>query len=286
MSKVSICIPAYNNGTGVKRLLESIKNQTYKDYEVILTDDSTTDDVRKAVDESGVVVNYTKNETRDGSTANWNKAIDKASGYYIKIMHHDDWFTDSGSLGKMVRLLDENPEAILAFSGTMQVGMKNYFPRHISKEDADLIADDWKNLFLGNTIGAPSAVIHRRTDKRYDEKLKWLVDMDFYMELLKDGARFAYTEEPLVSIGESDEQITMECIENKNLNIFEYGRIFRKFELKRWEKYMDYYKKILIKYDASILAINDTGIKPFEFEKAKAKKIMQKIKDKACSTRK
>ena len=62
MRKVSICIPAYNNGPGVKRLLESIKNQTYKDYEVILTDDSTTEEVRKAVDESGVVVNYTKNE--------------------------------------------------------------------------------------------------------------------------------------------------------------------------------------------------------------------------------
>ncbi len=285
MSKVSICIPAYNNGPGVKRLLESIKNQTYKDYEVILTDDSTTDDVKKAVDESGVVVNYTKNETRDGSTANWNKAIDKAIGDYIKIMHHDDWFTETDSLAKMVRLLDENPEAVLAFSGTMQVGPKSNYTRHISKEDAKLIADDWKNLFLGNTIGAPSAVIHRRTDKRYDEKLKWLVDMDFYMGLLKDGTQIAYSEEPLVSIGESDEQITQECIENKALNVFEYGYVYRKFNLKIWGKYRNFYKNILIKYDAPITAIKDSGISSCEYRKSKAKKILLKIKDKACSTR-
>ncbi len=285
MSKVSICIPAYNNGPGVKRLLESIKKQTYKDYEVILTDDSTTGDVRKAVDESGVVVNYTKNETRDGSTANWNKAIDKASGDYIKIMHHDDWFTDSDSLAKMVRLLDENPEAILAFSGTMQVGAENSYSRHIKREDAELIKKDWRNLFLGNTIGAPSAVIHRCTNKRYDEGLRWLVDMDFYMELLKDGAQIAYSEEPLVSIGESDEQITQGCIENKALNVFEYGYEYSKFNLKIWEKYRDYYKNILIKYDAPITAIKDSGISSFEYRKLKVKKLLRKIKDKACSTR-
>lgn len=40
MVKVSICIPAYNNGQAVRRLLSSVEKQTFKDYEVIITDDS------------------------------------------------------------------------------------------------------------------------------------------------------------------------------------------------------------------------------------------------------
>lgn len=277
MSKVSICIPAYNNGAGVKRLLESIKNQTYKDYEVILTDDSTTDDVRKAVDESGVVVNYTKNETRDGSTANWNKAIDKSSGEYIKIMHHDDWFTDAEALAKMVRLLDENPEAILAFSGTMQVGTENTYSRHIKKDDAELIRADWRNLYLGNTIGAPSSVIHRRTDKRYDTNLKWLVDSEFYLQLLDGNRPFVYTEEPLISIGVGDKQITNSCIDDSEVNIREYKYVYNKHRLSEEDAYKDKLENILLSYDASLYDLKGTDISVFKFIKRKLGKIIRKI---------
>lgn len=278
MSKVSICIPAYNNGPGVKRLLESIKNQTYKDFEVILTDDSTTDDVKKAVDESGVVVNYTKNETRDGSTANWNKAIDKASGDYIKIMHHDDWFTNSDSLAKMVRLLDENPEAILAFSGTMQVGTENTYSRHIKKEDAELIKKDWRNLYLGNTIGAPSSLIHRRTDKRYDTNLKWLVDSEFYLQLLEGNKPFVYTEEPLVSIGVGDEQITNSCISDSEVNIREYKYVYAKHSLMGIEAYKDKLECIFMDYDAKLKDIKGTDISALRFTKDKINKFFRKVR--------
>ncbi|SDA66233.1 Glycosyl transferase family 2 [Lachnospiraceae bacterium G11] len=278
MSKVSICIPAYNNGTGVKRLLESIKNQTYKDYEVILTDDSTTDDVKKAVDESGVVVNYTKNETRDGSTANWNKAIDKASGEYIKIMHHDDWFTDSDSLARMVRLLDENPEAILAFSGTMQVGTEDTYSRHIKKEDAKLIREDWRNLYLGNTIGAPSSVIHRKTDKRYDTNLKWLVDSEFYLQLLEGNKPFAYTEEPLISIGVGDDQITNSCINDSEVNIREYKYVYNKHNLIGIDVYKDKLETILLSYDAMLSDLKETDISKISFTKKKLNKLCRKIR--------
>ena len=278
MSKVSICIPAYNNGPGVKRLLESIKNQTYKDYEVILTDDSSAEDVKNAVDESGVVVNYTKNETRDGSTANWNKAIDKASGDYIKIMHHDDWFTDSDSLAKMVRLLDENPEAILAFSGTMQVGTENTYSRHIKMEDAELIKEDWRNLYLGNTIGAPSSVIHRRTDKRYDANLKWLVDSEFYLQLLEGNKLFVYTEEPLISIGVGDEQITNSCISDSEVNIREYKYVYSKHNLMGIEAYKDKLECIFMDYDAKLKDIKGTDISVLRFAKDKTNKFFRKVR--------
>ena len=51
--KVSICIPAYNNAAEVKRLLESIRMQTFRDMEIILTDDSTNEEIAELIKSSG-----------------------------------------------------------------------------------------------------------------------------------------------------------------------------------------------------------------------------------------
>ena len=48
MPKISICVPAYKNPSGIARLLASVKAQTYEDYEVILTDDTPDESVRDA----------------------------------------------------------------------------------------------------------------------------------------------------------------------------------------------------------------------------------------------
>lgn len=281
--KVSICIPAYNNPTGIKRLLDSVKMQTFTDYEVIITDDSTNDEVEKVVEASELDFRYSRNASRDGSTANWNKAIDLASGEYIKIMHHDDWFTFEDSLEKMVGMLDCNSDAVVAFSGTRQVSAEKSYDRCITKEDALLIKEDPRNLFLGNTIGAPSSVIHRNTDLRYDEKLKWLVDMDFYMSLLKNKSDFAYSTEPLVSIGVSEEQITNTCQENRDVNIREYKYVYEKHNLRGNGLYTDRLKEILISNEAPISFIENTDISSGEYKKAQFDRFVHKVKEKACS---
>ena len=114
-------------------------------------------------------------------------------------MHHDDWFTDEDSLKAFVDMLEEHPDADLAFSGSRQEEVGKSYDRFIAAGDADLIKKDYRNLYLGNTIGAPSAVIVRRStlyaaDIVYDEKLTWLVDMEYYMHILQRNPRFVYTE--------------------------------------------------------------------------------------------
>ena len=67
MPKVSICIPAYKNAAGIVRLLDTVKQQGYTDYEVIITDDSPDDSVKTAAQESGIAeLLYHKNEKRLG----------------------------------------------------------------------------------------------------------------------------------------------------------------------------------------------------------------------------
>src|ERR1700752_965375 len=115
--KVSICIPAYNQPENISRALESVRVQTFTDYEVIVTDDSSNDSVKEAVSKFsfGDKLKYIKNSPVLGSPENWNEAIRHATGEYIKILHHDDWLASPTSLATYVKMLDEHPESDIAF---------------------------------------------------------------------------------------------------------------------------------------------------------------------------
>ena len=202
--KVSICIPAYNNEAEVRRLLSSIAAQTMQDVEIILTDDSTNGEIEALVEEirSGKSagaeaadthwtapcmsrLRYVHNEKPLGHIFNWNKALSLAEGEYIKIMFSDDWFTRADSLEKLTALLDEDPQASLAFCGTRQVSKKRTWERAAGKEYVERLRRDYRYLFLGNEIGAPSATLYRACGAAFDERSNWASDMFLYFEILQ-----------------------------------------------------------------------------------------------------
>lgn len=276
MPKVSICIPAYKNPGGIKRLLASVIGQTYTDYEVIITDDSPDDSVKCAVEESGIPnIKYYRNEERLGATANWNAAVGHAEGEYIKIMHHDDWFSKETSLEEFVAMLEEHPDADLAFSGTFQVTLAedgtettDRFSRCISKEHCSLIEEDWHNLFLGGYIGAPSATIYRNKAILYEERLKWLVDVEFYMRLLRGNPKFIQTKAPLICIGISKNQLTEECNGDGRLNMFEYGFLYCEFSLQDDKRYREKMIWVALHYKMPYSALKPYGIHAGEYYKS------------------
>ena len=212
--KVSICIPAYNNVEEVKRLLSSIASQTFRDMEIILTDDSTNDEIESLVKEISFPLEkaerfrYIHNPKPLGHIFNWNKALELAGGEYIKIMFSDDWFTYPDSLEKMAAMLDWHPEASLAFCGTCQVSEKKSYARAAGNDYLNRLKADYRNLFLGNEIGAPSASLYRACGAFFDERSNWASDMFLYFEILQKNPVFVFTGEPLISIGVHEEQYT------------------------------------------------------------------------------
>ena len=217
-TKVSICIPCYQQAMDVRRLLDSILQQDYTDFEVILTDDSGDDEVeRVAADYRDRIVAktgeetsffYQRNPVRLGHVRNWNAALQKAEGEYIKIMFSDDWFTFPTSLSTFVRMLKEHPDAVLSFSGSRQSilagedSQKNL--KHLNRKSEgkswDRAADeafltalrkDFRILFQSDQIGAPSAVLYRRGDtvQLFDEESGFASDVFLYMELLSKAEK-------------------------------------------------------------------------------------------------
>lgn len=209
MAKVSVCIPTYNNPECVRRLLDSLQVQTFQDFEILLSDDSTDDRIAELVKAyPGLPIQYRHNAKPLGHIFNWNAVLDMAGGQYIKIMFSDDWFTDSDGLEKFVALLEENPQASLAFSGSLQVSEKSSCRRCASDRFFKEMEENWHWLFGQNEFGAPSAVMVRNCGARFDEKSNWASDLFFYFEVLSKGGCAVGTKEPLVSIGVHEEQYT------------------------------------------------------------------------------
>lgn len=298
MTKVSICIPAYNQVKYLRQTIDSVLNQTFTDYEIIITDDSPTDIVLDLVQEyqSKCKIQYYKNTIPLGSPENWNEAIRLSKGEYVKIMHHDDYFTDENSLFEFVKMLDENPNSDFAFGATLIIDIKKDKTRiHCpTKVQIRNLCQDPYVLFLGNFIGPPSSVIHRRNvDLIYDKNLIWVVDFDFYIRNLVNNQFFIFSNIPLITNISGDiHNVTRLCENVKSVEIQEYLYLFNKISKKRnififRKTYIIFFMNLFDKY--KIVSINDirnagyNDIVPFSIRTLLAinniRKILIKVKN-------
>jgi glycosyltransferase involved in cell wall biosynthesis len=95
MPKVSVIIPNYNHEKYLERRIESVLNQTYQDFEVIILDDFSTDNSKTIIEQyrgNPLVSHIVFNDKNSGSTfRQWEKGINLAVGEYIWIAESDDW---------------------------------------------------------------------------------------------------------------------------------------------------------------------------------------------------
>lgn len=267
--RVSICIPAYMHTEYLRKTLRSILMQSYKDYEVIITDDSPDDSVRDLCQEFNFGTNliYHKNPRRLGSPENWNESMRRASGKYIKIMHHDDWFANSQSLKRFVEMLDHNNTTDFAFSSAVAVFSEKvssiYAP---TEKKIKSIQKKPEDLLFNNIIGSPSATIWRKNISLYfDKKLIWLVDIDFYIRLLQKNPKIIFCSTPLVNVNSNNNRISSSCENNKKINLFEYFYLFNKLHKSKFlinRKEFIFFLKLFIRFNVnSIQEIRNSGYK-------------------------
>lgn len=252
---VSICIPAYNNAAHLKRTLRSIANQSYADYEVIITDDSNTDGVEKLVAHTEVPsIRYLKNYPRLGSPKNWNACTARARGKYIKIMHHDDWFATRESLQKMVDYVEQlDGERLMVFcaSNAISPAGKELGLNIPQESDVETIQHKPIDLIRGNIIGAPSTILYtRRAGISFDPQLVWLVDIDFYIALIKQGYRIGYIPQVLVSTTTGDKhQVTSRVKDDPSVELYENLYIYTKWLSVLRREHFRWIESLLKKYN-------------------------------------
>ncbi|MEO6839084.1 MAG: glycosyltransferase [Ginsengibacter sp.] len=267
---ISICIPAYKHVDYLKRLLDSISTQTYTNFEIVITDDSPDDSVEMLLKNYFLktAIRYYKNQQPLGTPENWNEAIRKANGSWIKIMHNDDWFATNDALQIFYTAVQKNPETDFFFSAFQNVEAnsgKTEIVKMSSTDKAFLKSNPYhllKKVYVGN----PSCTLVRKSlDIFYDKRYKFIVDFDYYIRIIQQTEMPVYIDEVLLNIGFHDEQVTtytkynpeVQIPENiiflneqkkdilRNVVVYDYyWRLIRNLKINSEEKLLSYLENI------------------------------------------
>lgn len=175
---VSVIVPNYNHAEYLRQRLDSILNQTYPLFEVIILDDCSTDNSRDIIDQyrdHNKVAKIIYNETNSGSTfKQWNKGIKSAKGELIWIAESDD-FADTNLLQSLQHEFDLDQQLGIAYAQSNMVNERNEVTGSWQTWTDNLDAELFKNRFkitgkeyleqfliYKNTIPNASAVLFRK----------------------------------------------------------------------------------------------------------------------------
>lgn len=233
MPKVSVIIPNYNHARYLRRRIDSVLGQTYRDLEAILLDDCSTDESRSVLSEyaKDPRVQIELNDKNSGNTfKQWNKGVRLARGEYVWIAESDD-YADLHLLEKLVSRLDADPSAVLSYCRSWRISADGELSGFLDAFLPDLGSQKWtrdfradgneecrKYLVFCNTILSASSVLFRR--KVYlqvggaDEKLVLCGDWKTWVSMALTGGTITYVAEPLNYYRFHDSSVTEKSLRN------------------------------------------------------------------------
>jgi glycosyltransferase involved in cell wall biosynthesis len=119
---ISVLMPSYNSGKYISFAIESILNSSYKNFELIITDDNSNDNTFNIAKEYAIKddrIKLFRNERNFGDYGNRNKAASHATGKYLKYVDHDDFIYPNG-LEIIVNQMEKHPIASVGFFSLAQ----------------------------------------------------------------------------------------------------------------------------------------------------------------------
>ena len=196
---VSICIPTYKGAEFIGKTLDSVFNQSYPNFELLVLDDNSPDDTSSIVSSyADPRIRYVRNSQNQGPQRNWNKCLELAQGKYFKLLPHDDLLAPD-CLKEQVAILeaDEAGEIALVFGARQiinpegRVLMERGLPRAKAGRINKLSLIKQCVRAGTNLIGEPGNGLIRRslTQKigTYDATYPYLVDLDYWFRVLMHG---------------------------------------------------------------------------------------------------
>lgn len=243
---VSVPVITYNSAKYVLETLESIKAQTYKNIELIISDDCSIDDTvelcQKWVEQNKERFVHTQiitSETNTGISANLNRAEAACQGEWVKGIAGDDLLMPN-CVENCVRYIDNNQDVVYLFSRMEAFGASS---EECQKWDAlfnyDLFSLTSEQLlyhliFCGNGIPAP-ALFYKRTvsNVKNDERIPLLEDWPKWINLVKNGEKFYFIDKVLVKY----RLVGISTRGRSSLRYYQSERLFRFYYLyPEWKK--------------------------------------------------
>lgn len=191
--KLSVMIPTFNSARYLRDAIQSVLEQDYTDFELIIVDNASTDNTQEVIKEfTDARIQSHRNPRNIGISGNLNRCMELASGKYLRHLCSDDALLP-GILRKQVEALETNANVGLVTCDMFIT-------------DDDLRGRDRVNFYPGaahgkkviqacclsfnNRVGGPSNVMFRRSasqGRKFSSRLQWLADLDFYSTVLESS---------------------------------------------------------------------------------------------------
>ena len=201
MPKVSIIIPTYNCACYLGRAIDSVRAQTYKDYEILVVDDGSTDDTKNVVRQHDRHVIYLYQENRGVSAAR-NHAISKASGELLAYLDADDlWYPEK--LERQVAFLDAHQQCGMVHSEVSVINEQDEILHvRFNEETKRSVPQGYcvQELLRRSHIQTLTVVERRNCFDRvggFDERLPVAQDYLHWIMIAAEGQTLGYLAEPL-----------------------------------------------------------------------------------------
>jgi glycosyltransferase involved in cell wall biosynthesis len=191
---ITVIIPTYNRDDTIKRAIDSVLNQTYKNLELIIVDDGSTDNtkdvIKKYLKDKRIRYFYKQNK---GVSSARNLGIKKANGEYIAFLDSDDEFEKNKLKVQLEKMIKFN----IFFSICNSLEIKNNKIKRFLKYKKSFLFD--KLFFIKNNIpiSASLFMLKRNISIFFNEKLPIANDRDFLMRYLKEN-KVLFIKDPLV----------------------------------------------------------------------------------------
>ena len=261
---VSIIIPLYNAQAYVRRTLDSLLNQTYQNFEIIVVDDASTDGSYKAVSQiNDARIRLFANEANRGIAYTRNKALSYARGSYIALMDDDDLSPPN----RLEKELDyfQSHKGIDIVTGHLV---------DIDEEDRECSPVVYTRLnpkylrarqLLSNSIPNGATMVRKEfiLEKgiRYRENMQGAKDYRFWAECLVKGAKIGIIDQTLLYYRRHGSNASVLAMKNNNLARKEVIREIQKYTLDGmgFSLSCEQYAILFKAFQEEKVALNDTG---------------------------
>jgi glycosyltransferase involved in cell wall biosynthesis len=195
--KVSVIIPTHNRADLLKEAIQSVLNQTYHNYEIIVIDDGSTDHTSETVKQFPTPISYRYQEN-SGVSAARNKGIQVAKGDYIAFLDSDDLFV-TNKLEMQVAYLQKHQDVGLVYSSYTNV-KENL--NEIDTKFLTLEGEIHEDILSNCPIATPTVMLRREVLEDmawFDETMAIAEDIDLWCRIARDW-KIGVISEPLTRV--------------------------------------------------------------------------------------
>jgi len=193
--KVSVIVPAYNSEKTLKYCLNSLINQDYKNYEILVIDNNSTDKTKQIINffqKKSKKIRYLF-ESKKSRGAARNKGIEKVKTEII-LMTDSDCITPKDWISKMTEvLIKENQEIVMGYEENT---LKNFWSNNIHKENKKFLKNNLKNDYI-DTLDTKNIIVRTKLMKKlkFNPDLKNLEDFDLFIRLKHNNIKIRFAPE-------------------------------------------------------------------------------------------